>query len=211
MSSRNSVLVLATSALLLGATSASAEPPGPDYSRPGFYVGVNGIYALNFFDDGGGLIDIRNTGGLNVRAGYRFQPWLAGEFLYEWGSNFKTTLSDPLVPPGMSLEADVTTHTITANLKLLWPRWRAQPYLLVGLGAQGVEATARSGGASVTESQWGFAVRPGVGVDFYITENIVLNAEVGTAIGVFGVDEPFPGTTEAEVYMSFGGGLQYRF
>jgi len=197
---RTSVLILAASALLLGATSAFAEPPGPDYSRPGFYVGINGMYALNFFDDGGGLIDINNTWGLTARVGYRSRPWLAAELLYEWGSDFAAGGS-----------ADLTTHTITANGKFIWPSWRAQPYLLVGLGAQGLEATVRSPGGSESDSLWGFAIRPAVGVDFYITKNIVVNAEIGPVVNVFNDQDPFPGSTEAEFYMSFGTGLQYRF
>jgi opacity protein-like surface antigen len=203
---RNPVLMLATSALLLGATSAFAEPPGPDYSRSGFYVGINGMYALNFFDDSGGLADVEDTWGLTARAGYRFRPWFAAEFLYEWANDFDTTF---LVPPGAS--GDLTTHTITANAKFLWPAWRAQPYLLVGLGTQGVKTTVRSLGVSASDSLWGFAIRPAVGVDFYITENIVVNAEVGPVVNVFKARAPFPGTTVAEFYMSFGGGLQYRF
>ena len=167
------------------------------------------MYALNFFDDEGGEIDIKNTAGLTARAGYRFGPTFAAEFLYEWGSNFKVTIPAVLVPAGVSAKGDLTTHTITANAKFLWPRWRAQPYLLVGLGAQGLEASVESlgGDVSVTESLWGFAIRPAVGVDVYITKNLVFNAEVSPSIGVFNVDE----TTVAEFYMSFGGGLQYRF
>lgn len=112
------------------------------------------------------------------------------------------------MPPGTG---DLTTHTITGNAKFLWPGWRAQPYLLVGLGAQRMEATLGALGISANDSLWGFAIRPAVGVDFYITKNIVVNAEVGPVVNVFNAQNPFPGTTEAEFYMSFGGGLQYRF
>lgn len=206
MSVRSPALILATLATLLGATSASAEPPAPDYSRPGFYVGINGIYALNFFDDARGLIDYKDTWGLTARAGYRFRPWFAGEFLYEWANEFDATFGLPLGTSG-----DLTTHTITANAKFLWPSWRAQPYLLVGLGTQGVETKLRFLGVSASDSLWGFALRPAVGVDFYITKNLVLNAEIGPVVNLLNSQEPFPGGTEAEFYMSFGGGLQYRF
>jgi len=208
MSMRGLVPMFAAAVLMLGSASASAESRRPDYAHSGFYLGINGIYAVNFFDDAGGLVDFDNTAGLNARAGYRFLPWLAAEVLYEWGNNFQATFPRTSLP-----SVDVTSHTITANLKFLVPVWRAHPYLLIGVGAQDIVAKAEVEGFEASDSQWGFATRPAVGVDFYITEHLIANVEVGAAVGIFNLDQTSieQGRTSAEVYMSFGGGLQYRF
>jgi hypothetical protein len=93
------------------------------------------------------------------------------------------------------------------NLKILVPSSRFQPYALIGVGAQGLVGSATVGPVTASDDLWGFATRPAVGLDVYLTENLLVNGEVGATIGVFESD----GAVDDEYYLSFGGGLQYRF
>jgi len=193
-----SALWVAVAALLLLGSPASAEPAGPDYARKGWYVGANGIYGLYVFDQGK-PVETDGTGGFNVRGGYRIYPWLAAELFYEWAYQFTKT------PAGAPITTDAMSHTITTNLKFLYPRWRAQPYFAFGIGAYGEEETTQAPAGVSNSSEWGLGMRPVVGVDFYLTENVVLNLETGPSIGLYDA------ATDARIYMSFGGGVQYRF
>jgi hypothetical protein len=181
------------------------------FGRRGFYLGVGAQGGVNFFEDQigdvtGGAVDTGSTWGVNARAGYRVFSWFAVEAYYEWMDNFQTEVT--LGSRGGTL--DYTTHTITGNLKFVVPTWRFQPYLVLGFGGQHFNLGDDLLGGVLDDKGWGIAGRPGVGLDIYITKNLVLNAEVA---GVLGTSEPKNlGRNITDLfYLSAGGGLQWRF
>ncbi|MCA9468014.1 MAG: hypothetical protein KC643_21580 [Nitrospira sp.] len=63
------LLFIAFVLLVLG-SAALAEEAG-NYSRPGFYLGGGGLYAIEDFDTS---VEVDNEFGFNFRLGYRLTP-----------------------------------------------------------------------------------------------------------------------------------------
>ena len=102
---------------------------------------------------------------------------------------------------GLGKIAEIQTWALTGNAKVFVLTGRTQPYALIGIGV--LEAELEFVGAGLSQTESGFAVRFGGGLDFYITENVVASA---------GVDYVLPtGDVEDLDYVSFGAGIQYRF
>jgi opacity protein-like surface antigen len=210
--------------VLLLPAAALADDDDKDFSRSGFYLGVGGAYGINFFEnmiedaarDAGFEISLKDTGGVNARVGYRVASWFAVEGMYEWMDNFKIEVdgfTDPDLEDLVGAEVDYRTHTVTVNAKFLIPTWRLHPYLYLGIGAQyydlDAQATFADNGLDFSEKGWAFAGRPGLGLDAYITENILVNIEVA---GVLATANPSTIPDIGDMfYMTVGAGLQYRF
>jgi opacity protein-like surface antigen len=93
--------------------------------------------------------------------------------------------------------------TITGNFKFFFLSGRFQPFALLGFGALLLDLdddTGRSAGG--TESN--FAMRYGLGLDVYITKQIA--ASIGASYVL-----PAGSNIEDFDYVSYGGGIQYRF
>ena len=93
-----------------------------DYTRPGGYVGVGGVYAV---DASAISVVTENSMGLTTRLGYRFTPNLAFEGQFEWIDGF-----DIVADPGHRLE----TWSLTGNVKGLLMTGRIQPFGILGMG-----------------------------------------------------------------------------
>jgi opacity protein-like surface antigen len=160
-----------------------------DYARSGAYLGVGGVFAFELFDDS---IDVDNSNGFHVRAGYRIIPNLAVEARYENYRNFET---DP--GPG-----HYEGWSVTGNAKgyILTGRW--QPYALVGLGYLNMvyPGTNRAGGASPGDD---FMMRFGIGMDANITEHIAIGPEVAYVL-------PFGDVDDLDM-LTVSLGVQYKF
>lgn len=189
-----------------------AEPDGkeqkPGFGRSGFYLGANFAYGFgNFYEDSieDGVpvsVTVDDSPGLNARLGYRLLPFFALEAHYEWMDEFELKIS------GLPT-LDQTTHTITGNLKFLLPLWRFQPYLMLGAGAQYYDIEEKVLGV-LDDTDWVFAARPALGIDFYLTRRFVLNVE---GAGVIALSD-FSGqlsSIDTLPYVSIGAGLQWRF
>jgi hypothetical protein len=187
---------------------------GDDYARSGAYLGIGGTYAFrwvpgDFDNDLGGPNTVRakNTGGLNVRGGYRVNSWFAAELEYEWLDGFDVTIEGG--NGGFTLQS----HVITANGKFLYPGWgRFQPWLLAGVGMAIQEAEDRSGlAAGLDGSSVGFAARAGLGLDTYLTESWLLNFGFEGVINTVKIDNSIGGDLSQFWYIPVQIGLQYRF
>jgi opacity protein-like surface antigen len=197
---------LAGLAAVFAASGASAD----DFDRSGFYLGVGGTYGIHLFgsqvqDALGNAVSVEDTGGVNARMGYRLASFLALEAQYEWMAGFDLTA------PVVGDLATLSAHTATVNLKILLPFWRLQPYLLVGPGATYYRLEDRVLGAFATD-QWNFAGRAAVGLDAYVTKNVVANVEVGAVLTTH--DLKAPTSTHgisALHYLGIQFGLQYRY
>ncbi len=189
--------------------------------------GDRGIYTFGLSD-----ID-DDTFGVMGRGGYRCHPHVSAEMQFEWLDDFNGLLAetsldntnDTLRNFSLSLE----TFVFTANMKGHLLTGRFQPFVLGGIGFMRMEsksrditpnATARTDvcpadtddppdpnppcwAAQASERQVNVALRIGGGIDFYLTENIVMSAEGSYLMPT--------GRLDNMDYYSIGVGLQYRF
>jgi opacity protein-like surface antigen len=203
------LLLLSCLALVLTlalATPATAQivddqtlPPLPTrrYDEPGFYFGLQAFYAMENFDRSLPIdldidIDGGDTGGFGVQMGYRSGSHLAGELLFQYYDQFALRATLPTPPPVRELFGG---WSFTANAKLFALKGRFQPYGVLGLGALVLDRQPRNDAA--------FAARLGAGLDFYLTQNWVLDAEVGYMLTTGSLSD-FP-------ILTIGAGAQYRF
>jgi opacity protein-like surface antigen len=190
--------------------SALAEPPPDDFSRPGWYAGLGGFYAISDYDlttTDLGVVPpepaatdpkFSNTAGIDARLGYRLAPHWAVEFDYQWQAGFDSS-NGAINPP---LEID--THLLSLNTKLFAATGRWQPYGLLGASLLIFNTEIVD---NAFKKPWstdvGFAPRFGAGLDYYLNENWVVTAE-GTYVLPVGVLDD---ANMASVGVSF----QYRF
>ena len=170
-------------------------------------------------------IDIDDSGGVNAVVGYRAWSWFALELQYEWIDEYEIAGSVDLGPFGTQSGDlySIESHTLTANTKWIIPFWRIQPYILAGVGYavydvdRGsiydnplVEPILTANGVVVDDgTHHDFAARAGGGVDFYVTENIVVNAQASVVLTT--LEKPEIGDIDDLNYIGFAAGLQYRF
>ncbi|HYC56261.1 MAG TPA: porin family protein [Candidatus Binatia bacterium] len=174
------------------------------FDRTGGYLEVGGIYVVQLFDNDAGIVgvpldDAGNTGGYEIRAGYRWNKWVAIEGEWEQYLHFKNVPQSNAPDAGRGHNLDA--YNIMANVKFFPIDGRFQPYVIGGIGMAKVELEAPSPVDKRDEA--GFAARFGAGVDIYITDNI------GVA---FEVDYILP-TGDAHEFdlLPIGGSIFYRF
>ena len=181
-----------TALVLCAASPASGETD--DYARRGLYAGVGAAYVIEQFDlpdatlslpespifhyevDGG------DSWGAEARVGYRFHPNLAAEGQLQYYDNFGIDVAEAadaspsrefFTLNGLSLMGNVKGYPFTG---------RVQPYGLVGLGllwlhAQPPRTVYDDLETGFDKHEVGFAGRIGVGIDAYLTQNLLLNVE----------------------------------
>ena len=93
------------------------------------------------------------------------------------------------------LDDDFSGWSLTLNGKLYGFLGRIQPYALFGMG--GLVFDDKRGDDS------GFLARLGGGLDFYLTDNIVLDFEAAYALPAGSIDDL--------QFATFGFGIQYRY
>jgi opacity protein-like surface antigen len=170
---RSLALTAAVLAALCTAHVARAADDDP-YNRPGGYIGIGASRSVNFFD--GAIGDAyhlppssaEDTWGINARAGYRFNKFLATELEYEWMKNFRLRVQ------GFSI-GRLQTQAATLNLRVVAPYGAWQPYALVGAGAIWTTLNSTTPGISPDLTTPSFAARFALGLDYYITKNLSLN------------------------------------
>lgn len=180
-----------------------------DWARPGWYAGVGGGAGFNFFnkyiEENVPIpeVTIDGAGSFNAKAGYRVWSWFALEAMYEgvYDSQIKV-LGQPL--------AKLSTHSLLGNLKFIAPIKRFQPYLTIGPGAQYGQFRGDLILDPLDTSRWDFTLRFGVGLDFYITENWVVDLELAPSVR-FKDYSAIPSASTDNVTMTLNGGVQYRF
>lgn len=168
-----------------------AEPP-IDYAANGAYLGLGGLYAIEFFGaEGGTGGDADNAGGISVVAGYRFRPHFAAEIAYENYFKFDRSFND------------IEAWSLSANLKtyILTGRW--QPYALFGVGHLSAGSDGNSRTPNNANHGDGAVLRLGMGMDAYITEDWSVGPEM-----VY--DWPFGGASDLDM-MTLGVGARYKF
>ncbi|HEY2773546.1 MAG TPA: outer membrane beta-barrel protein [Candidatus Binatia bacterium] len=169
-----------------------------DYAKVGPYLGIGGEYAIQQFQEiqGATGIDVSNSGGFHVRAGYRVHPNVAVEALYE---NFNEFDVDP--------NGHYDGWALTANAKGYILTGRFQPYVLAGLGYVDINGSAgsRNHPAPLLAAPAGndFEMRFGAGMDGCITEHIAMGPEIAYVL-------PFGQANNLNMW-TVSMGLRYKF
>jgi opacity protein-like surface antigen len=223
-------LALVTIFLIISAPVAVFAGEG-SYSRSGVYVGISGVYQNNIFENRledllqdalspvPVSLSIEDSGGLGAVLGYRLASFFAAELQYEWVDAYSVSavVTDFVSGKIFSLSG----HTLTANTKFILPIWRIQPYVLLGIGFSSWEADRGPLAPEIealdpeidfdfdSGKQFGLAGRAGVGVDLYITRNLLLNAQGQVLLTT--LKKPGLADIDGYNYLGFTAGLQYRF
>lgn len=230
---RMAILSLASSFITIVLSASVAGADEDPFDRPGFYVGAGGTYQYNAFaskieeviedevDDAlpgaNSSFDLDDSAGFNALVGYRVASFFAIEVQYEWVDEYDIDGSTDVPVPESGTLYTIEGHTLTANTKWIIPFWRVQPYLLIGGGfalsdvSNGDLANALNAlGADIDEGKnTKPAGRAGLGLDLYVTKNIVINAQASAVVTT--LKEPDIGDIDDLNYMSIAAGLQYRF
>jgi opacity protein-like surface antigen len=186
------------------ATATPVAPPTnpPSYVDPGFST-----FSLGHVEN--------DAFGVLGRGGYRCHPYVSAEIQFETLADFDGSVSENGTPPvadsarGFNLELESLVFTANAKGHLLTGRY--QPFVLLGLGFMRMESKSRdiTGGTlpgrapQESDRTVKFAVRYGAGLDFYLTEHVVVTAEGSYLMPT--------GKLDGLDYYQFGVGLQYRF
>lgn len=195
---------------LIAALAVPTARADSEYSRSGPYIAVGATYGFNVlesaFDDVlGDDVDVDDTWGGNARLGYRALPWLAVEAEYEYLDNFEVSVDDFRL-------ADLKAQTISANLRLIVPIQRFQPYLVLGAGATLFDLDDNQvPGLEVDHSS--FSGRIGLGFDVYVTRHVVLGIGADAVLSTAEVTDDFvTGDSSGSLsYIAVYAGLAYRF
>jgi len=148
-----------------------APPPAEDYARQGPYLAAAGLVAIERIEDGGGALDdFGDSGGLELRGGYRFHEHFAGEATFEWAGEFDGELAGQQV--------DVGVWTLSGNLRAYLLPGQLQPYARVGVG---VMRTNLDGFGDDHETD--VTVRLGGGFEVYLTPEVALTLDSGYTTG----------------------------
>lgn len=199
-------------AVALAASSARADGED-DFARRGAYVGVGASRSLNlveaYLDNDPVLdqIEVSDAWGFNARAGYRALSWFAIEAEYEW-------LDELNVSFGSVDIGSVGTQSATVNLKFIVPTWRFQPYLLLGAGGLFLNVNDNMRMFDISIDGSSFAGRVGVGIDMYLTHNVLVNVGAESILTGAEVKLTTPGGTFTHTGLggiTFQVGLGYRF
>jgi opacity protein-like surface antigen len=183
--------------------------------NPPVPAGDPGAYTFNLDD-----VD-DDVFGFSGRVGYRCHPYISTELQFDWLDDFDGALSEN--PNGITnvgvaipdtarkFDLELESLVFTTNMKGHLLTGRYQPFVLVGLGFMRMESKTRgaSGGTIPGPTPQGsdrtvnLAMRFGAGLDFYITEKVLANAEFSYLLPT--------GRLSDLDYYTFGLGLQYRF
>jgi len=170
----------------------------------------------------GGKVQVKfdDSAGLNALVGYRAASWFAVELEYEWVHDYDVDLGLSTVSGKANLY-NIEGHTLTLNTKWSIPIWRIHPYILIGTGVAFSDIDPGSG-AAIAEflddsidiedgKQTAWAGRFGAGVDFYLTQHIILNTRGSVLLSTEDFKTPDGGSIDDLNYFGFSAGLQYRF
>jgi opacity protein-like surface antigen len=171
------------------------------YGRTGPLLGVAGFYAVESFDSASGL-EIDDSFGGALIAGYRVHRHVSIEVRGEYLDGFD--IGPQGDPSASMLDAEIDGFLITAGPKLYPFTGVLQPFIGLGLGAMRAELKGRaSDGARFSDDETDVVIRPAAGLDFYISENLVLNLEAAYVS---------PGGSLQDIdFATFSSGLTFRF
>lgn len=168
-------LLVANATVALAADEAPAETPAFGGSAP--YVAVGGTYGIqNAGGISGGLSD---SGGYDLRAGYKFDKLFAVEVEWQAFGNFDRNGVDPITGND---EPSLEARMLSLNGRVSPLTGRFQPYGLLGAGWFNVQADQ----VSAYSHQSSFGMRFGLGLAAYLTERIGVQVEAAYLLPLTG-------------------------
>ncbi len=188
--------------VLLGTLWAGSADAQSGESDSGVYLGVGGAIGFENFDTPD-RTDANDGAGVSAWGGYKLNEWVALELQLEYVNGFDIN---------GQFDADGQAVTFGGNLKV-FPLAAAMPpeiqyFLKVGTGFSWYEFDIDDRGdrRDVVSSS-----RFGGGIDFYIIENVALQASATYVLGRGDVDVGSNDDLEDTDYVSLIFGLQYKF
>lgn len=151
----------------------SIEEEANDPTRSGPLLGLGGIYALENFDGIGMSTD--DSGGFNATVGYRFNKWVSSDLRVERYVEFDS-------PTG-----EVNGWAVGLDARGYYPLGAVQPFGLIGMNYLDMETT-NSAATNRKKTDDGPAMRFGIGLDWYVTNNFVLTPDISYMLGFGEVD-----------------------
>lgn len=183
------VLGLGVAILLLSAASATAQS---EYGgEVGAYVGGSVFYALDTSKAEFGELADEHSVGVDVRVGLRLGKPIGMELQGDWNHGLR----------------DLDLWTITTNFRVYYSEFEAiadlfpdplQLYIVGGVGVMGGDPRTKGDPYQVTG-----AFRMGLGVDYYVTENIAVDVGSEWVVGTSFFSDVS--------YLKVGVGIQYNF
>lgn len=171
-------------------------------SNQGFYVGLGGSYALeNFNEDEMGInentganIDFDNATGINVKVGYQLTDLFALEFDFNKLSSFdgSDTVTYSGYPLTLDAKIDITTYMLVAKFTPALNLKSAKPFIVAGYGIMegdmDVDGSLLGIPISESDSESDQAVKAGIGIDFFVNENVSIGIEGDYVVGLGDLD-----------------------
>jgi opacity protein-like surface antigen len=148
-------------AVLLFVPCTGAMADDDESGGVGFYLGTGAVRSFEDFDHD--RIDFDDAVGLDFRAGFRFEEWIALEVQSEWSGRFD----------GDTRSSDLEIHYRGLNTKLYPLQTWIDPFVVVGAGVL-YGRLDREGG---NKNDFGAAFRIGGGVEIPILERVRLTVE----------------------------------
>jgi opacity protein-like surface antigen len=200
--------------LLLGAPALAQDDEDAVesvFARQGGYVmgavvgGFDAAAENDLNDLGFRDVNVAPAVGFNTRLGWRQSNHFGFEFELEYINDFTISFVD-VYDNDTFRKSDALALAITFNGKVPLLTGRIQPYGIAGAGLlyYQIREGSKNDGTS-------FLVRAGIGLDYYITENIVANLEGSYAYPTSRIDPLDQGLPVDVDYVSLGVGLAYRF
>jgi hypothetical protein len=170
--------------VLIGLGAGTAHAKG-EYARSGIHVSAQGMIALPTWGSqlqnqiaavapGSPPSKLGVSGGLDLRAGYRFHERVAAEMGFDWVADYPITL-------GGADAGGAGNWRYYVDVKLYLMTERIQPFALLGMGAYHLDFMPL--GTPVNIGATSFSPRLGGGVDYYLTWRWGLTAEIAYVIG----------------------------
>ena len=151
-----------------------------------FFAGAGLSYAVEDFDDGdlkkfAGGDKIENAWGFNIYGGYRLFKHLALEGNFNWYDDFEGEAG--------TIDFDVSVWTLMMGMKVISPDlWedRLFPYIRVSGGYMSAEVDFKGGNDT---DNGGFAYDVGLGIDFFVKDQISIGLDGKRVWGTGDVSE----------------------
>jgi opacity protein-like surface antigen len=159
----------------------AAEEELNDPARIGPYLGAGAVYALETFSNVG--MPTSDSGGFNVRVGYRYPPHVAGELQVESYPQFDG-------PDGNGVdEFLVNGWNVGGNVRGYILKGKFQPFVLMGVNYMDMETTIPSGpAAKINKQDDGVGMRFGGGMEIYAFQKVAVTADISYVLGLGEVD-----------------------
>lgn len=172
--------------------------------KKNYYIKIDGLCVIESIDEyqtknkfrGHINVDFSNSWGVQARIGYIFNRYFSTELMCEYIFPFEASLG--------TTEDKLDVMSFTMNGKFTYPIYKQIiPYVIVGVGPLNAYEDISYKGTNSTTNDWGFAIRGGLGVDYYINQNSSIGLESAYVNGLSDINHI--------KYITISLGIAYHF